>query len=144
MLEDPFRFTTAQELEMAVRLVLAGVFGAAIGWERDMAEKPAGLRTLSLVSMGAALFSLISQFGFPVTEGFRDPSRVAAQIVTGIGFLGAGTILISGARVRGLTTAASIWVTASIGMAVGSGMYIISVVGTVLSLIVLRVLPRGR
>lgn len=143
-MEEVFRFTLAQEVEMAVRLVLAGVFGAAIGWERDLAEKPAGLRTLSLVSMGAALFTLISQFGFEALAGTKDPARVAAQIVTGIGFLGAGTILISGARVRGLTTAASIWVTASIGMAVGVGMYIIGAVATVLALLILRVLPRGR
>lgn len=143
-MQDVFRFTTAQEVEMAVRLVLAGVFGAAIGWERDLAEKPAGLRTLSLVSIGAALFTLISQFGFEALAGTKDPARVAAQIVTGIGFLGAGTILISGARVRGLTTAASIWVTASIGMAVGAGMYIVGAVATALALLVLRVLPRGR
>ncbi len=134
---DPWR-----ELEMAVRLLLAGLFGAMLGYEREKAEKPAGLRTMALVSIGAALFTIVSIIGF----GSADPARVAAQIVTGIGFLGAGTIIRSGDSdtVRGLTTAASIWLTAAVGMAVGSGLYIISAVSTVVALVVLRLLPRGR
>lgn len=127
---------------MAVRLLLAGLFGAMLGYEREKAEKPAGLRTMALVSIGAALFTIVSIIGF----GSADPARVAAQIVTGIGFLGAGTIIRSGDSdtVRGLTTAASIWLTAAVGMAVGSGLYIISAVSTVVALVVLRLLPRGR
>ncbi len=127
---------------MAVRLLLAGLFGAMLGYEREKAEKPAGLRTMALVSIGAALFTIVSIIGF----GSADPARVAAQIVTGIGFLGAGTIIRSGDSdtVRGLTTAASIWLTAAVGMAVGSGLYIISAVSTVVALVILRLLPRGR
>lgn len=127
---------------MAIRLLLAGLFGAMLGYEREKAEKPAGLRTLALVSIGAALFTIVSIIGF----GTADPARVAAQIVTGIGFLGAGTIIRGGDSdtVRGLTTAASIWLTAAVGMAVGSGLYIISAVSTVVALLILRLLPKGR
>ncbi len=131
----------AEELEMGIRLLLAAAFGGAIGFEREHAEKPAGLRTLMLVTIGSTLFTMISVYGFGITA---DPARVAAQIVTGIGFLGAGTILTSGLNVRGLTTAASIWFTAAVGMALGVGMYIGAAVATILSLIVLHSLPKGR
>lgn len=139
-MEDIFTLTTREEIEIAVRLLLAAVFGAAVGYERRSADKPAGLRTLSLVAMGSALFTIISAFGFESA----DQSRVAAQIVTGVGFLGAGTILRSGVTVSGLTTAATIWATAAIGMAVGSGMYIASAAGTALILIILYVFAPGR
>jgi len=139
-LDDIFTLTVAEEIEIAVRLVLAGVFGAAVGYERRSADKPAGLRTLSLVALGSALFTIISTFGFDTA----DQSRVAAQIVTGVGFLGAGTILRSGVTVSGLTTAATIWAVAAIGMAVGSGMYIASATGTVLILIILFVFAPAR
>lgn len=139
-MEDIFTLTTREEIEIAVRLLLAAVFGAAVGYERRSADKPAGLRTLSLVAMGSALFTIISAFGFESA----DQSRVAAQIVTGVGFLGAGTILRSGVTVSGLTTAATIWATAAIGMAVGSGMYIASATGTALILIILYVFAPGR
>ena len=139
-MEDVFGFTLAEELEMGARLLLAAALGAAIGYERRHSGNPAGLRTLSLVSMGAALFTLISVFGFKT----GDPARVAAQIVTGIGFLGAGTILRSRADVRGLTTAASIWLTAAVGMAAGVGMYILALVTTVLAVIILYFLTRKR
>ncbi|MDA1127534.1 MAG: MgtC/SapB family protein [Chloroflexi bacterium] len=139
-MEDIFSLTAAEEIEIAIRLVLATLFGAAIGYERRNADKPAGLRTLSLVAVGSALFTIISAFGFDTS----DQSRVAAQIVTGVGFLGAGTILRSGVSISGLTTAATIWATAAIGMAVGSGLYIASVAGTVLILIILYVLSPGR
>jgi len=139
-LEDIFTLTTREEIEIAVRLLLAAVFGAAVGYERRSADKPAGLRTLSLVAMGSALFTIISAFGFESA----DQSRVAAQIVTGVGFLGAGTILRSGVTVSGLTTAATIWATAAIGMAVGSGMYIASATGTALILIILYVFAPSR
>ena len=139
-MEEMFHFTVMEEVEMAVRLGLAALLGGAVGFERRQAEKPAGVRTLALVSMGSAMFTLISGFGF----GLGDPSRIAAQVVTGIGFLGAGTIMRIGADVRGLTTAASIWLVAAVGMAVGTGMYIVSVVGMALALFVIHFFPRSR
>ena len=132
-MDDLLKLTTAHEIEIAVRLLLAAIFGLAVGYERRSADKPAGLRTLSLVCLGSAMFTIISAFGFETA----DQSRVAAQIVTGVGFLGAGTILRSGVTISGLTTAATIWATAAIGMAVGSGLYIASVSGTVLILVIL-------
>ena len=132
-MDDLLKLTTAQEIEIAVRLLLAAIFGLAVGYEHRSADKPAGLRTLSLVCLGSAMFTIISAFGFETA----DQSRVAAQIVTGVGFLGAGTILRSGVTISGLTTAATIWATAAIGMAVGSGLYIASVSGTVLILVIL-------
>ena len=119
---------------------MAAVFGAAVGYERRRSDKPAGLRTLSLVAVGSALFTIISTFGFETA----DQSRVAAQIVTGVGFLGAGTILRSGTSISGLTTAATIWATAAIGMAVGSWLYIASVGGTVLMLAILYLFAPAR
>jgi putative Mg2+ transporter-C (MgtC) family protein len=125
----------AHELDIAVRLVVAALLGAAIGFEREIHEHPAGMRTHLLVALGSALFTVVSIFGFVGVLGIGegapvDPSRVAAQVVTGIGFLGAGAILKFGTTVRGLTTAASLWATAAIGMAVGAAEYLISVVGT--------------
>ena len=140
LLDDLLKLTTAQEIEIAVRLLLAAIFGLAVGYERRSADKPAGLRTLSLVCLGSAIFTIISAFGFETA----DQSRVAAQIVTGVGFLGAGTILRSGVTIAGLTTAATIWATAAIGMAVGSGLYIVSVSGTVLVLVILYVFAPAR
>ncbi len=139
-MDDIFSLTVSEEIEIAVRLVLAAAFGAAVGYERRSADKPAGLRTLSLVAVGSALFTIISTFGFDNA----DQSRVAAQIVTGVGFLGAGTILRSGGNISGLTTAATIWATAAIGMAVGSGLYIASVAGTIIILIILYVFSPAR
>ena len=123
-----------------MRLFIAAVFGAAVGYERRSSDKPAGLRTLSMVAVGAALFTVISTFGFETA----DQSRVAAQIVTGVGFLGAGTILRSGNSISGLTTAATIWAIAAIGMAVGSGLYIAATGGTVLMLAILYIFPPHR
>jgi putative Mg2+ transporter-C (MgtC) family protein len=123
------------ELEMALRLVLAAALGAIIGYQRERAGKPAGLRTHMLISIGSALFTVASAFGF---TGAVDPTRIAAGIVTGIGFLGAGAILHrEGGIVAGLTTAATIWVSAAIGLAAGAGLYLISAVTTGLVLIVL-------
>ncbi len=139
-MEDIFTLTAREEIEIALRLLLAAVFGAAVGFERRSSDKPAGLRTLSLVAVGSALFTIISVFGFENA----DQSRVAAQIVTGVGFLGAGTILRSGTSISGLTTAATIWATAAIGMAVGSGMYIASAAGTVLMLVILYLFAPAR
>ena len=116
------------------------MFGAAVGYERRSSDKPAGLRTLSLVAVDSALFTIISTFIFEAA----DQSRVAAQIVTGVGFLGGGTILRSEGRISGLTTSATIWATAAIGMAVGSGLYIAASGGTVLMLTILYILAPSR
>ena len=126
-------------LPMLLRLAIATVLGALVGYERERSGKPAGVRTHGMVSLGAALFTVVSVQGF---GGAGDPARVAAQIVTGIGFLGAGAILHSGAGVQGLTTAASLWVTAAIGTAVGVGMAFMSVATAMLVFILLRFGPR--
>jgi len=117
-------------LEMILRFLLAVALGAGIGFQRERAGKVAGMRTHILVSSGAALFTLVSIYGFTGTA--VDISRVAAGVVVGVGFIGAGVIL-RGAReeeVAGLTTAATIWVTAAIGLAAGAGMYLVSVIAT--------------
>lgn len=119
--------------EDALRLFLAVVFSSIIGLEREKNNHPAGFRTHILVCTGAALFTLVSINSFPG----GDPSRVAAQIVSGIGFLGAGTIMREGATIRGLTTAASLWSVAGIGMAVGAGYYFGAVLTTALMIVVL-------
>lgn len=116
------------------RLLLASLLGGIIGLDREYRAKEAGLRTHFLVAMGSALFMVISAYGFE--EGMTgDPFRIAAQVVSGIGFIGAGSIMIHQQFVRGLTTASGLWATAGIGLAVGVGMYWISVVATVLTLI---------
>jgi putative Mg2+ transporter-C (MgtC) family protein len=136
-------------LEVTLRLVLAAGLGGAVGLERELREREAGLRTHLLVSVGAAVFTLVSAYGFGdfrygAREGITlDPTRIAAQIVTGIGFLGAGAIIRQGLSVRGLTTAATLWVVAAIGMASGAGYYSVAVIGTALvlfSLYPLRIL----
>ena len=122
--------------EMVARLVLAGIMGSVIGFERDRLLWAAGLRTHMLVCVGACLAMLVSAYGFADVLGERnvtlDPSRVAAQVVSGIGFLGAGTILLRGEVVKGLTTAASLWAVAAIGLAVGGGLYVAGIAATVL------------
>jgi putative Mg2+ transporter-C (MgtC) family protein len=125
----------AHELDVAARLLVAALLGAAIGLEREIHDHPAGMRTHLLVALGSALFTVISIFGFVGVLGAGqstpvDPSRVAAQVVTGIGFLGAGAILKFGTTVRGLTTAASLWTAAAIGMAAGAADYVLAAVGT--------------
>jgi len=123
------------ELEMVLRLLAATVLGAAIGYQRERAGKPAGLRTHTLISVGAALFTVASLYGFGATA---DPARIAAGIVAGIGFLGAGAIIRRDeGLVAGLTTATTIWAVAAIGLAVGAGLYLVSAVATALILIVL-------
>ena len=127
------------ELEMVLRVLLAMALGSIIGFQRGKAEKPAGLRDIILICGGAALFTVISIYGF----GVSDQARVAAGIVTGIGFLGAGAIIRRNeGGVKGLTTAATVWIAAGIGMAAGSGLYIIAPVTTLLVLGVL-LLPRN-
>ena len=124
--------------EIAIRLLLALVLGGAIGVEREYRAKEAGFRTHFLVALGSALFCLVSQFGFGID--LKDSSRVAAQVVSGIGFLGAGTIIFQKNVVRGLTTAAGLWVTAAIGLACGTGMYVAAAITTVMVLLGLEVL----
>ena len=124
--------------ELSLRLVVAMILGALIGTERELRAKDAGFRTHFLVALGSALFCIVSQFGFP--EGLRDSSRVAAQVVSGIGFLGAGTIILQRSKVRGLTTAAGLWVTAAIGLACGTGLYLIATITTLLVLLGLELL----
>lgn len=130
--------------EFILRLFIAGILGAVIGLDREYRAKEAGYRTHFLVSLGSALIMIVSQYGFGQVLGEEsvslDPSRVAAQVVSGIGFLGAGTIIIQKQFVRGLTTAAGIWATAGIGLAVGAGMYGIGAAATVLTLIGLELL----
>ena len=128
----------ATDLDITLRLAVAMLLGGVIGFEREYRAKDAGFRTHFLVALGSALFCIVSQFGF----GFelKDSSRVAAQVVSGIGFLGAGTIIFQKNVVRGLTTAAGLWVTAAIGLACGTGMYLPAVVTTLMVLIGLEIL----
>jgi len=125
--------------EAMVRLALAGLLGAAIGIERQASGHLAGMRTNGLVATGAALFTLVGAYGFPelARSANVDPMRVAAQIVSGIGFIGAGAILRDRGSVRGVTTAAALWTSAALGMAVGAGLYLIAVGGAAVLLGVL-------
>lgn len=127
------------EFLFVTRVAVATVLGAFIGLEREMHRRPAGLRTYAAVSMGACMFALISQH----IPGVVDPSRMAANIVTGVGFLGAGMILRDGDRTHGLTTAATVWATAAVGAAVGFGMYVLGSLGALstLALLALHHLP---
>jgi putative Mg2+ transporter-C (MgtC) family protein len=126
------------DLELTQRLLLAALLGGLLGLEREWRNKDAGLRTNILITMGATLFTLMS---IELTDGAKgDPSRIAAQIVTGIGFLGAGAIMRTNGGIQGLTTAATIWVNAAIGVAVGGGEYHIAVIATVITLVVLLLL----
>lgn len=129
-------------LEFTLRLIIAGILGIIIGAEREYRAKEAGHRTHFLVALGSALLMIISQYGFPNVTGYEspsfDPSRIAAQVVTGIGFLGAGTIIFKQNYVRGLTTAAGIWATSAIGLAIGAGMFALGVLATTLVLVALE------
>ena len=156
MENDLYQLTHIINFDYFIRLSVALVFGFCIGLERELTNKYAGLRTHILVCLGACVFTLISIYGFPTfatgdnvvidnATGIRDTSRVAAQIVTGIGFIGAGTVLRNGPIVLGLTTAATLWIAASIGMACGAGMFDIAFSGTclvILTLVSIRVLER--
>ena len=129
--------TSQQELEASLRLLVALLLGIAIGIEREYHHHPAGLRTMAAVSVGASLYSVIGAYAM-----HTDPTRIAAQVVTGVGFLGAGAILRSGASIHGLTTAAAIWVVAAIGMAAGFGLFILASLCTLMVVILLVVLKR--
>ena len=124
------------------RLVLAALFGTIIGLDREYREKEAGFRTHFLVSLGSALMMIVSQYGFSeilTHDGVSlDPSRIAAQVVSGIGFIGAGTIIFNHQIVRGLTTAASLWATAGIGLTAGAGMSWLALAATLLTLVALE------
>jgi putative Mg2+ transporter-C (MgtC) family protein len=121
------------QLDIVFRIFIALLIGAAIGIEREYHGHPAGVRTLALVSIGSCVFTAIGVFAIP--GHVTDPTRIAAQVVTGVGFLGAGAIFRAGEAVKGLTTAATVWVVAALGMAVGFGLYIIAPAGAVLVLI---------
>ena len=132
--------------EFTLRLLLAGVLGAVIGLDREYRAKEAGFRTHFLVSLGSALFMIVSQYGFAGVLGEAgvglDPSRVAAQIVSGIGFLGAGTIIVTGRQqVKGLTTAAGLWASACLGLAIGAGFYACALISMLFMLVCMYALP---
>jgi len=127
----------AMDWQMIMRLFLAALLGGIVGMERGSGDRPAGLRTHVLVCTGSALIMLVSIYAFDPQTYTRDPGRIAAQVVSGIGFLGAGTILHEGLTVRGLTTAASLWMVAAIGLAIGSGMIMVGIISTGIMLITL-------
>ncbi len=135
---NPFTFVSELEVQMLGRILLAFVLGAVLGWERERTGRPAGLRTHMLVTAGSAAYTVVSIYGFLDLGTVRDPARVAAQIVTGVGFLGAGTIWRTPSAIRGLTTAASIWLAAAIGMFVGTGLYLLAVVTAILGYVCLE------
>jgi putative Mg2+ transporter-C (MgtC) family protein len=143
-----FTLEPGSELALLLRILAAGVFAALLGWERESAHKSAGLRTHIVVGIASALYTVLAALAvqdYPRQEGLdADPIRVIQAIAIGIGFLGSGVIFVSqaGERVLGLTTAASIWATAAVGVAAGLGYYLLSAVTTILLLLVLRALPR--
>jgi putative Mg2+ transporter-C (MgtC) family protein len=133
--------------DIALRLTLVVLLCGAIGLERESRDQPAGVRTHVLVGMGAAVFTLLSAYGFSSFQRAGapiDPTRIAAQVVTGVGFLGAGAIIHQGLAVRGLTTAAAVWISAAIGMAAGIGFYSLALTGTGVVLVALLVFRRIR
>jgi putative Mg2+ transporter-C (MgtC) family protein len=123
----------AADSAFALRLLLAAVLGALVGLEREIHDHPAGMRTHLLVSLGSAGFTVLSIAAFPAPGA--DPARIAAQIVSGVGFLGAGAILKEGATIRGLTTAASLWAVAAVGMAAGAGAWVVAVTITAIAIV---------
>jgi putative Mg2+ transporter-C (MgtC) family protein len=138
---DIWQLTPWPDLDLGLRLLIAALLGGILGLEREQADKPAGLRTLILVCMGSALFTIASKFGF---GDDADAARVAAGIVAGIGFLGAGTILRVKGEVIGITTAATIWAVAAVGLAVGAGLYLVALVTTGIALVALHFLAPPR
>ncbi|MGH1278834.1 MgtC/SapB family protein [Bacillus basilensis] len=134
------------DFDFIIRIGVAGLLGAMIGIEREIRSKEAGLKTHFLVAVGSALIMVVSKYAFSdiVFEEHMslDPSRIAAQVVSGVGFLGAGTIIIQKQEVKGLTTAAGLWATAGIGLAIGAGMYVVGIGATILVLIGLEIVSR--
>lgn len=133
-------------VDLIIRIGVAGLLGAIIGIEREIRSKEAGLKTHFLVAVGSALIMVVSKYAFSdiMNEEHMalDPSRIAAQVVSGVGFLGAGTIIIQKQAVKGLTTAAGLWATAGIGLAIGAGMYVVGIGATILVLIGLEIVSR--
>ena len=147
MAQSPDWIVALQSLgwDAAAKICLAALLGAVVGLERVWKGHPAGLRTNLLIAISSCLFTIVSIVGFPLQGAAQDTARVAAQIVTGVGFLGAGAVLHSKGSVRGLTTAATIWLVAAIGMAVGTGLLFLAVFTTLVSvgtLVALRPLSR--
>ena len=149
-MENALTFCTTLNVDIILRVIAAAALGFLLGFEREITNKYAGLRTHILVCLGACCFTIISIYGFPELvdwqiegynpTGVRDTARVAAQVVTGIGFIGAGTVLRNGPTVFGLTTAATLFMAASIGMACGAGMYGLAIASTILSVAVLTLI----
>ncbi|MEF8879313.1 MAG: MgtC/SapB family protein [Candidatus Thermoplasmatota archaeon] len=136
MIDIPYNFT---DLELVARVLLSVGLGAIVGFEREITRKPAGLRTHMFVCMGACLFTISSFYMLPENlAGDFDATRIAAGIVAGISFIGAGSIIASGGDVRGLTTAASLWVVSAIGLMIGLGNYLLAVIASILSFFILR------
>lgn len=136
LIENNFNF---EQLEYLIRVILACLCGLVIGYERSIRQKEAGLRTHIILCMGCAVMTIVSKYGFLDTKEMGlnvDATRVAANIITGIGFLGAGVIFVRGGSVRGLTTAAGVWATSGIGLAIGSGMYTLGIVCTIILILV--------
>lgn len=133
----PMPIDLALQADLAIRVVIAAALGGAVGAEREIHNHPAGIRTHMLVALGSAVFTVLSIHGFGTGTAAApiDPTRIAAQVVSGIGFLGAGAILKDGVVIRGLTTAASLWATAGVGMAAGAGEQVIAIVATVVILV---------
>lgn len=121
------------EIELIIRLLVSVTLGLMVGIERELAHKPAGLRTHALVSLGACLFTIVSVYYFSM-----DPARIAASIVLGVGFIGAGSIIGAGGHVQGITTAATLWIVAAIGLTVGTGNYLIGLVTAILVVLILQ------
>lgn len=149
--------TVFTELEFFFRILIAGICGGLIGYERNNRLKEAGIRTHLIVALAAALIMVVSKYGFSDVTTLKgvalDPSRIAAQIVTGVGFLGAGMIFVRNQTISGLTTAAGVWATAGIGMTIGAGLYFLGVAATLLIVaapddapqkLYMAQLPRGR
>lgn len=138
MIEIPFEFTSS-DLELIIRLLVAVLLGGIVGFERERSHKPAGLRTHIFVCMGACLFTMASFYLLPTDIiGSFDATRIAAGVVAGISFIGAGSIIALRGDVKGLTTAASLWVIAAIGLIVGLGNYILPIITTVIAYVILR------
>ncbi len=147
-MENFFNYFQIQNADILIRIIFAIILGSIIGLERELTNKSAGLRTQIMVCLGACIFTILSIHGFATAVTLYplgDPSRVAAQIITGIGFIGAGTVLRQGLTVTGLTTASTLWIVAAIGMACGCGKISIAVVSTILSvaiLVLIRIFER--
>jgi putative Mg2+ transporter-C (MgtC) family protein len=135
-----FQTLESMQWQLAGQIALAAFLGGLIGLERDWTGHPAGLRTNMVVAIGSCLFTILSISGFPLRGSAQDTARIAAQIVSGIGFLGAGVLVQSRGSVHGLTTAATIWLVSAVGMAIGAGAYFLAVYTTLLTLGVLIVL----